>query len=403
MHRITVFVPAVLAILSIAPAPAQNLTPQQKISYLQVATTAAREQLEAGATDQARLCQLAVLTPLQGLLPARQQEPVKGLIDDYMKVQGKAWQGAPSQLTQQGLGAFLDFFEKNKPRLMALTKAFNLEQGSLPNGTQEYYRCIADVLAQRKQAYELAGQWAMAAPRPELLLAQDVFMHLFGKDIPKALYHITFGPATAAGHAQQRVLPENVEMIEAALRTAANSEDHRVIYEQLTRAKEAVTIIETVEAALRGEVDVSGLTARVPQLKQQMIALQEKADRLFDQMVDENRMPGHMTWRGGDAEEAELRAQIEASWNSLFPRERVLTIHFRSSDFATRWESGWEGDTLYSSLFGYILVAVAAEQPDGKCRVFLKFFRRPSNQDGSWSELEMHSTESSYLMCKENL
>ena len=403
MRRITALATAVLAIFSAAPAPAQNLTPQQKLSYLQAATAAAREQLADGATDQARLCQLAVLTPLQGLLPARQQEPIKGLVDDYLKVQGKAWKDAPKQLTQQGLGAFLDFFERNKPQLMALAKAFNLEQGSLPNGTQEYYRRIADVLAQRKSAYELAGRWAMEAPQPELLLAQDVFMHLFGKDIPKALYHITFGPATAAGHAQMRVLPENVELIESALRTAANSTDHRVIYEQLDRSKEAVSIIETIAAALRGEVDVSALTAKVPQLKQQMLALQEKADALFDKMVDENRMPGHKSWRAGEAEEAQLRAQIKASWQAIFPKEKVLLIHFRSSDFATRWESWWEEDMLYSSLFGYILVAVAAEQPNGDCRVFLKFFRRTSNQDGGWSGLEMHSTESSYLMRKENL
>ncbi len=381
---------------------AQSLTPRQKVQYISAANAAAKEELSKGKVDQARLVLLAVMAPVQSFLPAANQSPIKELFNDYMQMRNKSWDGAPGQLSEPALQAFLNFYDQNKTELFRLGKLFDMS--SLPNGKKAYYRRIADILAQRVPAYELAGRWAMKAPPPDQLVANNnVYMVLWKKEVPKLLNHITFGPSLALAHARQRVIPENLKIARDALGRAAGSKDPGTIRIHLHEARGAMELVDTIDAALKKEVDLSALTADVPGIKRQMEQESKRAEVLFDQRVDANRMPSDAGWASGESDKVRIVKQIKNAYAKAFPDEKILQVNLQSTGFSERWETWWERDLLVSAYVGYIKAAVAVKQPNADCRVFIKRFRKNRNADGSWTPLYYHSTVGSFRIREENI
>jgi len=376
------------------------LTPQEKIQYISAASTSAREAMQDKEQGQARMVMLAVLKEVQSLAPAASQSPVKELFDGYMQARNLAWPDAPAALSMDQVSAFLAAFEKNKTELLFFSKDMNIS--TLPNGKQQYYEYIADILSMRKTAWEKIGALAMLSPPPDQLLSSNqVFMKLFQDQILTMFFNVAFGPAVAVEHAQQKVIPDNIKIAQEAIAAASVSQDPSTIWHKLGQADSALRLIESIEANLKGEVDVSALTVAVPEMQKKVKAEYERAQQLYDKQIDSNRMPAAVGWQGGN--EGAVIEQIKKSYHAAFPSEKILKVSLQSSDFGERWESWWEEDVLYTGYFGYVKVAIAAKQKDGDCRVFFKWFRRDRKADGGWSDLYLQDTIGSYRIREKNI
>ncbi len=390
--------------LMVMAGQARALTPQQKLEYIQAATQGANELLKEGKTGQARLALLSVLTPVQHFIPAANQQPVKKLFDDYMQARNAAWPNAPAALTQEALNAFMQTYEANRTELARLGSLFDPEARHYPKGKQAYYRHVTDILAQRQHAYQLAGELSMQSPPPDqLVVNKQVYMALFKQDIPKVLYHITFGPVIAAQHAQQRVIPENLKIARDSLAKAAAGKTAGEARMALNQAREALRMVASMEAAMRGELDWSQLLADLPALQKQADAEGERVVELYEREVDANRMPKAQTWKAGKAAAEAVLAEARAVYQGLFPKHEILDQNLQSQTFGERWESWWENDTLLSAYQGYVLVATAAKTAKGEIIVRLQRYQRTRNADGSWTPLRAYDTLENYPMREENL
>ncbi len=384
--------------------PVQALTPQQKLEYIQAVAQGAGELLGKGRQEQARLALLSVLAPLQSLLPAASQQPVKQLFEAYMQSRNGAWPDAPAALSAEALQGFLQAYQGQRTELARLARLFDPEPNHYPKGAQAYYRHVADILAQRQHAYRLAGALSRQAPPPDQLVTnQQVYMELFKRDIPKVLYHITFGPVIAAQHAQQRVIPENLTIAREALQRAAAGKRSGDVRLHLHEAREALRLVEGMEAAMRGEVDWSHLLAELPMLRKQAAAQGERVARLYEKEVDDNRMPKARSWNAGEAEGDAVLAEARQVYEGLFPNHRILAQNLQSQAFGERWESWWENDSLLSAYHAYVLVATAAKTPEGQVIVRLQRYRRTRTADGGWTALSAYDTLENYPMREANL
>ena len=184
------------------------LTPQQKIQYIAVATKAAKESVAKGEVNRARIALLSVLAEIQSLAPAARQSPVKELFADYMVARNQAYPEAAAQLQLPAIQAFFQHFQINKTKLLKFASDLNMST-SLPNGKKAFRRHIANVLGQREAAWVELEKLAALSPPPDQLMAnRQLFMQIFQAQIPMTFHKIVFGPAIAAGVAQQRVVPE---------------------------------------------------------------------------------------------------------------------------------------------------------------------------------------------------
>ncbi len=377
------------------------LTPQQKIQYIAAASKAAKESVAKGEINRARIALLSVLVEVQSLAPAANRSPVKELFADYMVARNLAFKGAPAQAQLPAIQAFFQHFQKNKTRLLTFASELNMTT-SLPNGKKAFRRHIANVLGQREAAWKELEKLAALSPPPDHLLAnRQIFMQLFSAQVFMTFHKIVFGPALAAGVAQQRVIPELMDIAKRELAKATASKEPRSIWSALSEVKTSLDLVKCIEASLKGEMDISKLTIGSDAVARQMKVELKRANELFDKEVDNNRMPTNITWRGKG--EKKILKEIKSAYKATFPSEEMLKIHLRSNDFHERWESWWRDTTLFSAYFGYVKVAVAAKQKSGDCRVFIKFFKRQRKSDGTWTPLQVDETVGSYLIRQENI
>ncbi len=395
---ICLFLFAIIILLGSVPGLA--LTPQQKIQYVTAAIQGAKDSIKKGEVGEARMAMLAVLNEIQTLAPSSGQSPVKELFADYMVARNMAWSSAPAQMTVEAFKAFLMNFNKQRAELLKLS--YDLNMDNLPNGKNQYYKKIADVLGQRKSAYKKVGEFAMTAPPPDHLLAsREMYMVMFQQQIPRMFFNVTFGPALAAGHAQQRVIPENLKMAEEALKEAQASKDPSVIWLKINDSDKSIDLCEKIEAAVRGEIDLSKQVAGISAMRKIIESETKRAEVLFDKQVDSNRMPDRMAWSAGN--ESALIQEIKGVYKENFPKDKVLKVVLRSKDFGERWETTWDKDAVYTAYFGYVKAAVAVKQTEDVFRVFFKWFRKELKADGKWTPLYYHKTTGSYRIREKNI
>ncbi len=379
---------------------AVNLSAQQKLNYIKMATSSAKEDLQKGKIGQARLTLLAVMIPVQSLLSAAQQSPVKELFNDYMVARNIAWKGS-EDLNQSNLKQFLSVIKQHKADLFRLSKRFSMDV--MPSGRNQYYQKISDILAQRKAAYQLAAQVAMKSPPADQMIANaQVYQTLWGQQIPQMFYNITFGPAIAGIHAQKRVIPESIRQAKKNVQSASSSTDPATIYSKLARANTALQRVSLIENALKGEVDVSALTKGVVDLEKTIAHEKKRASELYEQQVDQNRMPSAVAWSNKSQQEKIIK-RLKKAYQKRFATENVLKFILRSSDYGERWESWWEKNVFYSRYYGYVKVATAVQQDNGDYRVFIEWFRRDKQTNGTWGQPYYYKNITSYPIRKKNI
>ncbi|MDP7034489.1 MAG: hypothetical protein QF752_08335 [Planctomycetota bacterium] len=390
-----------------ASTTAQNLNPQQKLQYLAAVNQSAQEELGKGKVDRSKLILLSALSFGGQLIqnannPQIAQHPQFGpVLRSYVALCNKAWaSGPPSTMPQ--VQAFMKAHHDNRARLGTLTKFYDWDN-DLPNGKKDYYKKISQMIAQREVAWGEGDALAKVAPNPLALCQnQALFMKLHSARILQTFYRITFGPAIAMMHAQQRVVPEVLRMAEDLLNKAKSQNQARDIWRWTAEAERMVQILSTIESSTREEkaVDFSALAAKLPSLSQTIESENKRAAKRWNAEVDAARVPEE---KWNSSERDALGAQIKKAFSQSFEDEEVMRVVVMSADWGERWESWWDNNVLLTQYFGYVKAAVVSKQTSGDHRVFVKWFRRDRNADGGWGPIYYHKNLYSYLIRPENI
>lgn len=379
-------------------AQGATLTQEQRLQFMNGAVAEANKQVKKGDLDQAKYSLLSVLTFVQTFAPRANQSPVKEVFAGYMAARNGAWKKGPA-MSDDAVNRFFQFWEKNKAEFMRLSGLYRWE--NMPDGVNEYRRRVTQMLSEYKSARELAGKLAALAPPPDLILQnRAVYTKMFREQIFVCLYHIHFGPSMAAQMALQRVIPDARKEFLAKMADAGKSNKPPYIWMNIGLAKEQYDMLSSIEAVFREELPQKELAAALPGMLKRMEAENERAGKIMDKMIDENRMPGD-NWKGGNRDA--MVKVIDGAYKKAYPHEKIMRITMQSENYREQWESWWRRNTLITQYAGYVDAAIAVRQKSGNHRVFFKRFRRARLAGGKWSPLEFHSTIRSYLIRPQNI
>lgn len=387
----------VLLLFFLGPARAIDLTPQQKIQYIQAATQAAEE---ASKEDEskARMVLWAAAGLIQPFLPYAGNPQLGGLVLRYKNLEEQLWPKADA-----GAERLFAVWKTKKSRMMELARLFDTEN-NLPNGVWDYRERIAQILGLRDATWKEAAAMASSFPPPTTVISDPTLfqkIHLV-EQITPALYHIVFGPAVAYQHATQRVVPETTKDVEKGLAKAAESSTASDIWRALADVNRGLDVLKKIDDGTFTDTDdrIAGLRTKISELTKKRDTENARAEELMNKEIDANRVPVER-WRGGHRDK--LARQIAKAYEEAFKGEKVKRVSIQSEKFDESWIAEWHGDDLLVGYAGFLEAAVAVEQPNGDHRVFFAIFSRTRRDDGTWTPLRFHEIERSYLIRPENI
>jgi hypothetical protein len=397
------WISTVVLILLLVPSKAVSQTSldvPEKLQYLQALTGAAQAALEKGDLPESQRL-LTACIPLVHILKTNTQSPnVAQSLTYYQKVHDTAWKGATT-LSETDLEAFLTKLKKQKYTISQIRKNFESTPDSWPQGTKEFRRFIANMLAQQKSATEFFYSLAKETPPPLLLyqkseLYQRLYIGLF-----KPGYDVAIGPDLAARSAKEKVVPETQKAVETQLKESKESKTPEEISSITWELFDALSILDNIDLAMKAEGQtLEGLSEKVVQLRGEIETEMKRANTLFDEQIAKNRMPSEI-WQNGPR--TSMVGPIKRAYKVSYPKDEVLRLSLLSNRPSKQWEMFWSNEKLIARYAMYVKVATAVKQPSGEHRVFLAWYKRSRLNSQGWSGWSYSKNMGAFQILPENI
>lgn len=377
-------------------AVGQNVA--QDFQFLDAAVKAAAEQIEDNKPEVARVCLLSMVGKV-GKFYQHRDNPQMGQLGPkfkaYLAACEATWKAGGEGAGQESLEALVAGYKAKEAENRLLTSEFEFMVPRTSEGKKAYQRRVTDVLARGKSERERAGKLCMLCPNPVALMQNpQVLVALTQQGISPYLFNVVFGPAMAAQHALQRVVPElNKGCKEALAKAKAHTKSADVKW-ALGEVEYALPLLKTIDSALKAEeMDPNLLNKEIPAIEAAYEAGLKRYSEMRNAEVDANRMPTD-AWKGSDRDAVVARCKelYAANW----PKEELKRVTIISEGYGERWESWWEGEVLISEYRGFIKVAFAARDTDGKHWVNVKWLLRGMRADGTWGPLVLNAPKYNY-------